>query len=67
MIKVHKILSGLKSYIAFSLHDSLVIDFAKEDKHILNEVFGAFSKTDLGEFVISISAGKNFGNLKKIK
>jgi len=67
LIKVHNLLADSRSYVAFSLHDSLIIDFAKEDKDILNKVFDVFSKTDLGDFAISISAGKNFGDMKKVK
>jgi len=67
LIKVHSLLKNSKSHIAFTLHDSLVIDLAKEDKGLLNEIFDVFAKTDLGAFAISISMGKNFGNMKKVK
>ena len=67
LIKVYEALKGHKSYVAFAIHDSLVIDLAKEDKHLLKNIFNVFSKTDLGEFLISVKAGKNFGQMREIK
>tara|TARA_R110000824_G_scaffold38302_9_gene117170 strand:- start:1014 stop:2198 length:1185 start_codon:yes stop_codon:yes gene_type:complete len=66
-IKVYDLLKDSKSYIAFMIHDSLVIDLAKEDKGLLTKVFEVFSQTDLGEFSISTQAGKSFGEMRKIK
>ena len=37
MIKVAKLLKGRKSYVAFSIHDSLVIDLSVEDKSMLRK------------------------------
>ena len=67
LIKVYDLLKGSKSHIAFVIHDSLVIDLAKEDKHLLKDIFNTFSKTELGEFLISVKAGKDFGQMKEVK
>jgi len=67
MIKVYDLLKDSKSYIAFAIHDSLVIDLAKEDKGLLKEIFDTFAETDLGNFVVSVQAGKNFGEMKEVK
>ena len=67
VIKIHDLLKNSKSYVAFVVHDSLVIDLAKEDKGLLEEIFDTFAKTDLGTFAISVQAGKNFGNMKEVK
>tara|TARA_R110000824_G_scaffold275189_4_gene463891 strand:+ start:1580 stop:2758 length:1179 start_codon:yes stop_codon:yes gene_type:complete len=67
VIKVYDLLKNSKSYIAFTLHDSLVIDLAKEDGALLSEVFDTFAETDLGNFAIAVQAGKNFGAMKEIK
>ena len=67
MVKVYDLLKGSKSYIAFTIHDSLVIDLAKEDKGLLKEIFDTFAETDLGNFVVSTQAGKNFGEMKEMK
>ena len=65
-IDVGKILRGRKSYVAFTLHDSLVIDFAEEDKDILKQAVDAFEDTDLGKFGVNISVGENFGEMKRL-
>jgi len=67
VIKIFDLLKGSKSHIAFIVHDSLVIDLAKEDKELMTEIFETFAKTSLGEFAISAQAGKNFGEMKEIK
>jgi len=67
LIKVYELLKEHKSHVAFVIHDSLVIDLAKEDKYLLENIFNVFSKTDLGEFLISVKAGKNFGQMGEIK
>ena len=66
-IKIYDLLKTSKSHVAFVIHDSLVIDLAKEDRGLLKDIFGTFEKTDLGDFMISVSAGKNFGKMEKIK
>ena len=66
-IKIDKMLKERKSYIAFTLHDSLVIDFAEEDRELLKQIVDTFKDTDLGSFVANISVGKNFGDLRRLK
>ena len=65
-IEVDKILKDRKSYIAFTLHDSLVIDFSKEDKDLLHRAVEVFQDTDLGSFTINVSVGDNFGEMKRL-
>ena len=66
VIEVSKILEKTNSYIAFSIHDSFVIDLKREDKHLLEEIMQVFSKTVFGDFKINLSIGKDFGNMIKI-
>lgn len=66
-IEVGKILQGKESYIAFTLHDSLVIDYAKEDKDLIKQLYDTFKDTDLGQFVVNVSTGKNFGEMTKLE
>ena len=66
MIKVWKLLEGKKSYVAFSLHDSLIIDFSDEDQQMINEIKEVFANTSLGKFKVSANAGKNFGEMRKL-
>jgi len=64
--KIHNLLKNKKSYISFLVHDSIVIDLAKEDKTIVNELVNVFSNTLLGTFPVNISIGKDYGSLRKI-
>lgn len=67
MIKLDKLLKNRKSFIAFPIHDSVVIDFSLEDKEILPDIINTFSQTELGDFLTNVSVGKNFGQLKKME
>ena len=67
MHNIHNMLRNRKSYVAFTLHDSIIIDLAKEDKEMINLIIKEFSNTKFGKFKISINAGNNYGNLKLIK
>jgi len=66
MVKVANHLKGRKSYIAFPIHDSIVIDFSTEDSDLLKDIIDIFATTDLGKFLVNVSAGTNFGQLKKV-
>jgi hypothetical protein len=66
VVEVSKILDKTNSYIAFSIHDSFIIDLKREDKPVLDEVVKTFSKTIFGDFKINLSIGKDFGNMIKI-
>lgn len=62
--KINKLLG--KSFIAFIVHDSVVIDVDRSDQPRLNEIIDVFSKTDLGNFKTNVALGKNFGDMRKI-
>ena len=44
-----------------------MIDFSIEDGKKIKEIIEIFSKTELGDFLVNVSAGRNFGSLKEIK
>ena len=67
MIELDKILEDKKSYIAFSIHDSLVIDFAKEERNLISDIAKIFSGTNFGDFKVNVSVGKNFGEMRKVE
>ena len=67
MIKVSDFLKDSKSFVAFPIHDSVVIDFSIEDGKKIKEIIEIFSKTELGDFLVNVSAGRNFGSLQEIK
>jgi hypothetical protein len=66
MIKVFNFLKGRKSFIAFTIHDNIVIDLAEEDKKDLKEIMKIYSSTDLGMFKVNVKAGNNYGEMRKI-
>ena len=66
MIKVFNFLKGRKSFIAFTIHDNIVIDLAEEDKKDLKKIINVFSNTDLGMFKVNVKAGNNYGEMRKI-
>lgn len=66
MIKVFQFLQGRKSYVAFTIHDNIVIDLAEEDKKDLKEIIKIYSQTDLGEFKVNLKVGNNYGEMRKI-
>ncbi len=66
-IKVDKMLKNKKSRIAFCIHDSLVLDMCREEKHVLEGLIEEFSKTKFGVFKTNVSMGRHFGAMRKIR
>ena len=56
-----------KTTIAFTLHDSIILDMSKEDAIMLREIKKQFEKTRWGDFASTCKIGKDFGNLKELK
>ena len=67
MIKVHDFLKDKKSFMAFLIHDSLVLDFDKSELDHIGEIRQLFSQTIFGDFRSSIKIGKNYGEMKEWK
>lgn len=65
--KIQKQLRGKKSTIAFTLHDSIILDMAQEDAIMLREIKQQFEFTRWGNFMSTCKIGKTFGNLKELK
>lgn len=66
IIKINNLLKNKKSFISFFVHDSVVIDLAKEDREIVSTLIDTFSNTQLGKFPVNISVGKDYGNLRGV-
>ena len=66
MIKIHDLLKDKKSYVAFCVHDSIVIDLSMEDRSSLEDLVSLFADTDLGKFKVNASVGDNYGGLRKL-
>ena len=65
--KIQEILKGKKSFIAFYLYDSVVLDFHKDDLKLLKEIKDIFANTRFGKFLANVSVGKNFGEMEKMQ
>jgi DNA polymerase I-like protein with 3'-5' exonuclease and polymerase domains len=68
LIKLWKLLkaNNRNSDIAFCIHDSLILDFSEKDMKNLVEFKNEFADTCFGKFLVNVSVGKNFGEMKKI-
>jgi hypothetical protein len=66
MIEVYKKLKGKKTFIAFTIHDNIVLDMPHEERYIIPELIEIFSNTALGKFLVNVKAGRDFGNLRTL-
>ena len=66
VIKIHDMLRDKKSFIAFTIHDNIVLDLAIEERYIIPRLIEEFSDTALGKYLVNVKAGKDFGNLKEL-
>ena len=65
-IKINKLLEGKKSKIVFLIHDSFVVDLAQEERSLIFEIKEIFSQNRFGDFLVNVSAGRDFGSMKEI-
>ena len=65
--KIQKMLKNKKSKIAFTLHDSIILDMAQEDAIMVKDIKRQFEQTRWGNFVSTCKIGKTFGDLKELK
>lgn len=66
-IAVNKLLENKKSFTMGLIHDSMVIDFHREDKFLIDEIAEEFGNTELGKFKVNLSLGTHFGNMKRFR
>jgi hypothetical protein len=66
-VKIDELLKDKKSLISFLIHDSIVIDLDKKEKYLIPQIHDIYRKTRLGDFLVSIKIGKNFGDMKKVE
>ena len=67
MIKVNNYLENKNLLWHFPVHDSIILDFKFEERYLLPDIIKIFGDTALGKFMVNPRAGKDFGNLKKLK
>lgn len=65
--RIQQMLHGKKTKIAFTLHDSIVLDMSQEDAIMLRDIKEKFEYTRWGNFKSTCKIGRNFGELKEIK
>ena len=65
--EIQRMLTNKKSKIAFTLHDSIILDMAKEDAIMLGDIKRQFEQTKWGNFTSTCKIGKTFANLKELK
>lgn len=66
VIKVHKMLQGMQTHIAFTIHDNIVLDMPYEERYNIPMLVEEFSNTALGKFLVNVKAGKDFGSLRTL-
>jgi len=65
-LKIFEYLSDKETNIAFTVHDSVVLDFKASEFKSLLPIVELFENTRFGNFKANISAGKDYGNLKEM-
>tara|TARA_R110000751_G_scaffold15216_4_gene49097 strand:- start:468 stop:1394 length:927 start_codon:yes stop_codon:yes gene_type:complete len=65
--KIANKLKDKKSFISFTLHDSIVIDFKDSERELIGEMLEIFSDTPFGNFKVNLSAGKSYGQMGRIE
>ena len=58
---------GLKSNIAFFIHDSVVLDFDVREKDRIDDIVSVLSHFDDCKFDLHMNLGKNYGDMREIK
>jgi len=66
LLKIDAMLQDRKSYISFCVHDSFVIDFDNRDRDLVEKIMKVFSNTSMGEFKVSLHAGKTYGDMRRV-
>lgn len=65
-IKIDEFLKDYNSFIAFTIHDSIIIDISKEEASLVPKLLELFADTELGLFKVNASFGDSFGDLKPL-
>jgi hypothetical protein len=64
--KLRELFKDCRTKLCYLMHDSVIIDFAKEDRDKFLEAKRIFGNTRFGQYRVNTSIGKNFGEMKKI-
>jgi len=55
----------MKSFVTFCIHDNLVLDMRSDECYIVPELIKMFSETELGNYKVNMSVGRNFGDMRE--
>lgn len=66
VLKVNELLKNTQSKIKMVIHDNIVIDMKKEDKHLIKQIVDTYNNTEFGKFKSSVKIGRNLGDMRKI-
>tara|TARA_R110000824_G_scaffold258581_1_gene447531 strand:- start:176 stop:778 length:603 start_codon:yes stop_codon:yes gene_type:complete len=65
-IKIDEFLKDHKSFISFTIHDSVIVDISKDETNLVQKLTGMFADTELGIFKVNASFGDSFGDLRPL-
>jgi hypothetical protein len=66
-IEIEKFLKDKISKIGFIVHDSLVIDVARDESSTCNQLVDIFGNSEFGLWPVRVRIGKDYGSLKEVK
>jgi len=64
--KLRELFKDSRTKICYLLHDSVILDFAKEDSNKFLNAKDTFGQTRFGQYRVNASVGKNFGEMRAI-
>ena len=67
MIKLDQELQQKQSFVAFCVHDEVVLDVTDAECALINDLVEHFSNTVLGKFGVNVKYGKNYGDMREWK
>lgn len=64
--KLREFFRDSRTKICYLLHDSVILDFAKEDADRFLDAKSIFGRTRFGQYRVNASIGKNFGEMREV-
>jgi len=65
--KIERFLTGRKSYVAFTIHDCVIIDLHRDDRALIPQLKEIFEDTKLGKFKSGCKIGHNLKDMRRFK
>ena len=60
-VKLDQFLEGYRSRIAFIIHDEVILDMDKGEKHLLPQMEEIFADTRFGTYTVGSKEGSDYG------